>query len=606
MMKYFGTSEVGEHPHCGWGRITLVLLAVPMMIMSCGTAPQGKKPALPSPAHFSSMTDPQASFHFLRGYLAELANEHSQALEEYHKSLDYDSSSVFLKTRIAKLYFSNGEMTAAVEMADQISPDQISRISDYMQLAKIYAGTGKPERALVLYDHAIQHDPRDAKTYISKGVLLLSLKRMAEAKQVFQDGLKEVSYSPEGHYYLALIEKESHHSAEAERHFLQAIEQRETFEGAYRGLATLYEEQDEDPKAIGIYQDFVESVNPHHKEFRLQLVRLHMRAKSYDQALHQLGRILEDSPNDLNAQVRKAFIYGEMGNYQKAADDLNTILQARPNELRVRDFLGLIYEEMKDYERARQAYKANLEIDPTYYDSVLHLGFLSYRLKKYEEAIPYLTQAMKLNPKRSESYLLLGLTYLQTEQYQLASARLEEGIQHDPTNADLHFNLGTAYDKMNRFDDLVREMERALSLDPKHADALNYLGYSYADRGVRIEQALELTQRAVALKPENGYYVDSLGWAQFKIGRLDEALQTLQHALSLVSDDPVIFEHLGEIYLKMEERAKAKDAWSHSIKLDSSNEKLIKRFREQGFGNPTQDEAARPVLPKVSHRSSIP
>ena len=141
---------------------------------------------------------------------------------------------------------------------------------------------------------------------------------------------------------------------------------------------------------------------------------------------------------------------------------------------------------------------------------------------------------MKLNPKRSESYLLLGLTYLQTEQYQLASARLEEGIQHDPTNADLHFNLGTAYDKMNRFDDLVREMERALSLDPKHADALNYLGYSYADRGVRIEQALELTQRAVALKPENGYYVDSLGWAQFKIGRLDEALQTLQHALSLV------------------------------------------------------------------------
>ena len=72
------------------------------------------------------------------------------------------------------------------------------------------------------------------------------------------------------------------------------------------------------------------------------------------------------------------------------------------------------------------------------------------------------------------------------------------------------------------------------------------------------------------------------------------------------SDDPVIFEHLGEIYLKMEERAKAKDAWSHSIKLDSSNEKLIKRFREQGFGNPTQDEAAQPVLPKVSHRSSIP
>ena len=94
-MKLFDTSEGRRYPHCGWGRFTLVLLAVPMMIMSCGTAPQSKKPPLPAPAQYSSMEDPQASFHFLRGYLAELANEHSVALKEYRKSLDYDSSSVF-------------------------------------------------------------------------------------------------------------------------------------------------------------------------------------------------------------------------------------------------------------------------------------------------------------------------------------------------------------------------------------------------------------------------------------------------------------------------------------------------------------------------------
>ena len=121
-----------------------------------------------------------------------------------------------------------------------------------------------------------------------------------------------------------------------------------------------------------------------------------------------------------------------------------------------------------------------------------------------------------------------------------------------------------------------------------------------ADRDIRIDQALDLTQRAVSLKPDNGYYVDSLGWALFKMGRLEEALETIQRALTLVTDDPVIFEHLGEIYLKLEEREKAKEAWSRSIKLDSSNEGLIKRFRDQGFGEPGQEETDSASLPKVS------
>ena len=185
-----------------------------------------------------------------------------------------------------------------------------------------------------------------------------------------------------------------------------------------------------------------------------------------------------------------------------------------------------------------------------------------------------------------------------------ATKEFEEGIQQDPTNADLHFNLGTVYDKLNRFDEVVQEMERTLTLEPEHADALNYLGYSYADRGVQVEQAVELTQRAVKLKPNNGYYIDSLGWALFKVGRSDEALVTINRALSLVSDDPVIFEHLGEIHLQRQELDKAQKAWARSIELDSSNQRLIQRFRDQGFGEPNLLKAPQVELPKVSHSTS--
>ena len=585
-----------------WGRLAMTLLGVPMMIMSCGTAPQMQ--SQPEHPHITvtTVTHSQAYFHFLRGYLAEIDHDRPLALEEYRKGLKYDPTSAYLKIRMANIHFTNGELSAAVNMADQVSIDQLTNSRDLIKLAEIYAGTDHSDHALTLYDQAIQREPDKVESYIAKGVLLMNLKRLDEAKQVFETALNQVPYSPKSHYFLAQIaKKEGNKGDEAERHFQKAIEQKPDFERAYRGLAGLYEDNGEPAKAIGLYEEFLQSVNPHHKEFLLQLVRIHIRAKSYDKALDQLTHILEDDPDDLSAQVRKAFILGEMGNYQQAAEDLSNILHTRPDELRVRDFLGLIYEEMKDQDRAIQAYKTNLEIDPTFFDSTLHLGFLSYRLKNYDDAATYLEQAIKLNPKRVEPYLLLGLTYMQTQQYQLAATQFEAGIQQDPTNPNLHFNLGTAYDKLNRFDDLVREMEQTLSFDPEHADALNYLGYSYADRGVRIEQALDLTQRAVKLKPENGYYMDSLGWALFKMGRLEEALQTIHRALTLVSEDPVIFEHLGEIYLKLEEREKAKDAWSRSIKIDSSNEGLIKRFRDQGFGEPTQKDTGQPDLPKVSH-----
>jgi tetratricopeptide (TPR) repeat protein len=133
---------------------------------------------------------------------------------------------------------------------------------------------------------------------------------------------------------------------------------------------------------------------------------------------------------------------------------------------------------------------------------------------------------------------------------------------------------------LDRFDEVVKAMEATLRLDPHHADALNYLGYSYTERGMKIEEALSLIKRAVSLKPNNGYYVDSLGWAFFKLGQFDDAM--------------------GEIYLKQNLIAEAREAWLHSLELDPTNLKLIERFRVQGMGDATSDERVRRAKRRVS------
>jgi tetratricopeptide (TPR) repeat protein len=263
-----------------------------------------------------------------------------------------------------------------------------------------------------------------------------------------------------------------------------------------------------------------------------------------------------------------------------------------------------MYEELKQPDRAIEAYQENLRLQPSYADGHLHLGFLLYRLKRSSEAIPHLAEAAKLNPKQPDAHLLLGLTYLQMDRYTDALAAFQTGVQYNPANPDLLFNLGTAYDKLNRFDDLVQAMESALRLDPKHSDALNYLGYSYADRGIKIAEAVSLIKRAVSIKPNNGYYVDSLGWAFFKMGMLDEALTEIKKAALLVTDDPVIYEHLGEIYLGQNLIREGREAWLRSLELDPSNAKLMQRYRERGLGDPAQEERVQQARRKISQHAT--
>jgi tetratricopeptide (TPR) repeat protein len=98
---------------------------------------------------------------------------------------------------------------------------------------------------------------------------------------------------------------------------------------------------------------------------------------------------------------------------------------------------------------------------------------------------------------------------------------------------------------------MVKYLKKVIEINPKHADALNYLGYSYAERGINLEEAQSLIRRALELKPDSGYIMDSLGWAYFKLGKYDEALKHLLRAAELVKDDPLVLEHIGDVYKLM-------------------------------------------------------
>jgi tetratricopeptide (TPR) repeat protein len=582
-------------------------VVTPVIIMACAATPHAQESSVPSARSAKAQAaaptpDSAATYHFMLGYQAELAHDIDTAVREYRAALTADSASYEVKARLAGLYFGLGDLANAAQYAEEVGDGTDQDVQLLTQMAGILTGSGKPDRALRLLDKAIQRAPDRGEAYFSKSIILLNHKQLALAEQTVKEGLKHTSDSPVGYYYLGRISIESGNVEQALDSFERAIAVNSAFEPAYLAQASLYESKEDKGKAIAVLKKYLHQVNPRNKDVRQHLIQLYVATKDYAGGITELERMLEEDPGDLDAQLRLALIYGEKREFSKAIELLTTILKARPGELKVREYLGYLYEEIKDFPKAIEIYQSNIRLDPTFPESHVHLGVLQYRLKKFPEAITHLSEAVRLTPKQPEPHVVLGLAHLQSEQYEKASEAFEEGIRHNPKHADLHFNLGTAYDKLNRFEDVVKAMESALTIDPHHADALNYLGYSYAERGIKIDQALSLTRRAVALKPENGYYVDSLGWAFYKSGLLAEALTEIKRAVSLVGDDPVIYEHLGEIYMKQQKLSDAREAWLHSLELDPSNEKLLQRFQEQGMGDPSKEDRIQQAKRRVSEK----
>ena len=605
---WYGTAVDGRCVRCACGLVSLsVLLACasppPTKVSRSAEAAEAPTPA----ASAARPADASAAYHFMLGYQAELAQNSEEALKEYQAALKADPTALSVKARLATLYFSLGDMPNALRYAEEVADGKADDARMLTHMAGIMAQAGKSDKALSVLDRAIELDPESGEAYFTKGLLLLNLKRPAEAEQAMRAGITRAPDNAVGHYHLGRILLETGKVDDAMGSFERAITVNTAFEPAYLALASMHEARHEKDQAVAVLKKYLQHVNPRNREIRHQLVRIYVDAKDYQGARKELEDLLAEDPSDLDAQLRMALIHGEQKEYAQAIDRLNGILKVRPAEVKVRDYLGYIYEESKDTQKALETYAFNVQLEPTFFEGHLHLGVLYYRLKQFPEATEHLGRAIALNPKQPESHIVQGLAYLQQEQYDKSAEVFLQGIRHNPKNADLHFNLGTAYDKLNRFDDVVQEMETAIKLDPHHADALNYLGYSYAERGIRIDQAVSLTKQAVALKPENGYYVDSLGWAFFKSGQVSEALVELKRAAALVGDDPVIYEHLGDIYATQQRLSDAREAWLHALELDPTNLKLMDRFREQGMGDPAQEERIQQAKRRVAgQKPSLP
>jgi tetratricopeptide (TPR) repeat protein len=250
---------------------------------------------------------------------------------------------------------------------------------------------------------------------------------------------------------------------------------------------------------------------------------------------------------------------------------LQYALALKPNSDAALVQLAAVSEQLKDGEGAIALYRRIPDSSPLKELSDLQLGLNLADLGRNDEAIAHLKTFVGAHPDDMRAYLALGGVYSSKEDFRSAADLYDKAVAglKTPTAANwsIFYQRGIAYERLKEWPKAEPNFRKALELFPDQPQVLNYLGYSWVDMNMNLKEGLAMIQKAVDLRPSDGYIVDSLGWAYFRMGKFDDAVREMERAVSLKPEDPVLNDHLGDAYWRVGRKLEATFQWNQARDL---------------------------------------
>ncbi len=259
---------------------------------------------------------------------------------------------------------------------------------------------------------------------------------------------------------------------------------------------------------------------------------------------------------------------------------LQMSLPLRPDHDATLFQLGDISAKLEQPDKAIE-YFGRIPADSAYSrDAQMQLAINLAILKRNDEAIKELNELLASNPQDMRTYLAIGSIYSQDKDYRKAAETYDRAVDtlKEPKREDwsIFYQRGIAYERLKEWDKAEPNFLKALDLYPNQPQVLNYLGYSWIDMNMKLDQGLDLIKKAVEARPQDGYIVDSLGWAYYRLGRYDEAVTQLEQAVKLRAEDATINDHLGDAYWRAGRKLEATFQWAHARDSKPEPEDLVK------------------------------
>ena len=264
---------------------------------------------------------------------------------------------------------------------------------------------------------------------------------------------------------------------------------------------------------------------------------------------------------------------------------LRLALHLNPKHVMALVTLGDLFDRMKRHEQALVIYEQVPDDSPLKSNVEVQIGLTIEALGKKEQAVTHLEAYLVRFPKDSDAFLALGNIYRSRKDFEKAANAYTRAIEltekPDSSHWSMFYYRGISYERSKKWANAEADLKKALELVPEtsgreKALVLNYLGYSWVDQNLYVEEAFKMLAKAVELQPRDGYIIDSLGWAFYRLGRYGEALRELERAIEMRPADPVINDHLGDVYWKVGRKLEARFQWQHAKDLNPDPQDLVK------------------------------
>lgn len=502
--------------------------------------------------------------------------------------------------------------TRAIEQLEEIRKIDPNDKDSAVWLARLYRVRGENRKAEDVLQSVLAHDPTNPASVEQLAQIYMEENRARDAAKLLEDSMKQAPKAGLldllGDAYAQL-----HDPANSEKAYRAsvALEPDEPAHRAKLAQALVNDEKYED--ALAEYKRLI-TADPDDPDNYFRMADIDRRMHRLDDAEQAIVQAKQRAPGNPEVIYLEAMIYQDQGRYEDAIRVLSSALtslrsgaaQAPSNRRTLSvlyEQLGQMYREVDNNDAALNTLRdlaalgpeeerhADLLIIDTYshlHDSANALATADKAVAKFPQdrelritrallvstkgdpdaAASQLREMLGHNSNDFDVYVNIAQAYQQNKRYSDAEAALAQATplaETDSSKEMLAYALGGVYESEKKYDQAEEQFKRAIALNPRDAGALNYYGYMLADRGMRLTEATDLIKRALAEDPNNGAFLDSLGWAYYKQDKLAEAEDTARQAVSHERHDPTILEHLGDIYFKRGKVELAAAQWQRSL-----------------------------------------
>ncbi len=544
--------------------LAALLIASPTLSMAAGDA---KAPA--PVVDFNA--DGVSSFAgaFLAARTADVDRDYKNAIPLYRKALELEPDNTEIRERLMVASFLSGDFEEGAKIAEQLKSDvAVERITVIARgLDAIRRGDYASADKILKYE-----GPNDLERLLTS--LVLAWSRFGAGDK--EAALKMVTdlKGPEWfaifrNYHAGALAAAAGDTDKARALLKSAVIDKDggstapdTYIRAVMALARLEAGQGNLQKAL----DTIASGD--------QLINNYAPLKALGEELKKGGKPDQQVKTAAQGAAAVLFSIGSALNRQGADEAvalyLNMAHALDPDSADTLVLLGGLAENANQPERAIEFYKQVPDSSPLRRISELQLGLALATTGKQEEARKHLKALIASDPTDIRSYLAYGSVLSDAKDYREMARNYDQAIQslgnrRDKSHWSLYFQRAIAYERLKEWDKAEPNFKIALELNPEQPQVLNYLGYSWVDMNRNLKEGLDMIKRAVELRPDDGYIVDSLGWAYYRLGRFDDAVEELERAAELKAGDATINDHLGDAYWRVGRKREAVFQWQRAL-----------------------------------------